>query len=271
MASKTEETGNLQQNRQTQENSDNINECKAKLVSNLTKSTETTKNINTDQEDKQIAELSNIKTESANKGPKTPNMDLQNEKTSTKNKEDMKPVKEETSKASKAEIESIAQKRSETEDIKDELQKETTLIDISIIGEKEDKSSDQKTENEASEIASALSDIPGISLSVSQEILSKLKDDPTKDIDEIESEEILSETLMDITVVDEYHKDNKVQKEEELTFEAEIIGDEEDITITPKEDEDVIEYTLETKHIVPFLTILAALVAIFIRIIFYNN
>ena len=90
-------------------------------------------------------------------------------------------------------------------------------------------------------------------------------------IDEIESEEILSETLMDITVVDEYHKDNKVQKEEELTFEAEIIGDEEDITITPKEDEDVIEYTLETKHIVPFLTILAALVAIFIRIIFYNN
>ena len=76
---------------------------------------------------------------------------------------------------------------------------------------------------------------------------------------------------MDITVVDESNKEDKVQKEEEHTFEAEIIGDEEDITISPKEDEDVIEYTLETKHIVPFLTIMAALVAIFIGIIFYNN
>jgi len=264
MASKTEEKGNVQENKRVTENSD-INESKVNSVSNSTKNTlETMENTNTDQEDKQIAKLSNTRTESEDKRPKTQIMDLQNQRNSIKDKENIKSDKDETS---------ITQKRSETEDIKDELQNETTLIDISIIGEKENRNSDQKKENGASEMASALSEMPGISKSVSQEILSKLKDDPTKEIAEIESnsEETTSETLMDITVIDESGKDAKVQKEEEHTFEAEIIGDEEYITISSKEDEDVIEYTLETKHIVPFLTIMAALVAIFIGIIFYNN
>merc|ERR1711915_657679 len=120
--------------------------------------------MGTDQEDKQIAKLSNTITESEDKRPKAQIMDLQNQRNSIKDKENIKSDKDETS---------ITQKRSETEDIKDELQNETTLIDISIIGEKENRNSDLKKKNEASEMVSALSKMPGISKSVSQEILSK--------------------------------------------------------------------------------------------------
>ena len=274
MALKTEEIESLLEEKQTTKNSDDTFHqiSKAKLDSNPTKrEVESKKNINTNQGDSKTFESSsNTGTESANRKGKT-----QHEKKSSSNKECIKKDKEETYRQSNTftENESFTQNSQETRDIQDEPQIETLLIDISIIDENDDRVSNQNGKNGASEIGAALSEMPGISKSISQEILSKLKEDPTKEIDEIDSKsEVTScETLMDITVVDESDKDCKVQKEEEHSFEAEIIGDYEEITISPKDDEDVIEYTLETKHFVPFLTIMAALVSIFIGLIFYNN
>jgi len=157
---------------------------------------------------------------------------------------------------------------------------EASLIDIKVIKEAGDGSNKDSPESDAQgseELELALKAMPDLSSSVSNEILAKANDEEAKTIvDDIETktEERPGGTLIDITVIEETKKDKNVQeviKEAEHSFEAEVIEDNEEIKVVPSDDEDVIEYTLEARHILPFLTILVAFVAIFVGLIFYYN
>jgi len=161
-----------------------------------------------------------------------------------------------------------------------ENQVDASLIDIKIIKEEDDGSNRDSPESDAQgteELELALKEIPELSSSTSKEILAEANNEDDKNIvDEIETkaEEKPGGTLIDITVIEETNKDKNVQeviKEAEHSFEAEVIDDNEDIKVVPSDDEDVIEYTLETRHILPFLTILVAFVAVFAGLIFYYN
>jgi len=174
-------------------------------------------------------------------------------------------------------------KEKETADGKEQKEEETTkasLIDIKVIKEPDDTSNKDSPESDAQnseELEVALKAIPELSSSVSKEILAKANDEEDKDIvDEIETktEERPGGTLIDITVIEETNKEKHVQEvieEAGHSFEAEVIDDNEDIKVVPSDDEDVIEYTLESRHILPFLTICVAFVAVFVGLIFYYN
>jgi len=175
-------------------------------------------------------------------------------------------------------------KQDKDKDIMNEkTNKETSkasLIDIKVIKEPEDSSNKDSPESEAQsseELELALKAMPELSSSVSKEILDKANDEEAKNIaDDIETktEERPGGTLIDITVIEETNKEKNVQEvieEAGHSFEAEVIEDNEDIKVIPSEDEDVIEYTLEARHILPFVTILVAFVAIFVALIFYYN
>lgn len=155
-----------------------------------------------------------------------------------------------------------------------------SLIDIKVINEPEDTSNKDSPESDAQsseELEVALKAMPELSSSVSKEILAKANDEEAKNIvDEIETktEERPGGTLIDITVIEETNKEKNVQEvieEAGHSFEAEVIEDNEDIKVIPSDDEDVIEYTLEARHILPFVTVLVAFVAIFVALIFYYN
>jgi len=157
---------------------------------------------------------------------------------------------------------------------------DASLIDIKIIKEEDDGSNRDSPESDAQgteELELALKEIPELSSSTSKEILAEANNEDDKNIvEEIETkaEEKPGGTLIDITVIEETNKDKNVQEvieEAEHSFEAEVIDDNEDIKVVPSDDEDVIEYTLETRHILPFLTILVAFVAVFAGLIFYYN
>jgi len=177
------------------------------------------------------------------------------------------------------------QETKEKDIVEEKVQKkeETTkasLIDIKVIKEPDDTSNKDSPESDAQnseELEVALAAIPELSSSVSKEILAKANDEEDKDIvDEIETktEERPGGTLIDITVIEETNKQKDVQEvieEAGHSFEAEVIEDNEDIKVIPSDDEDVIEYTLESRHILPFLTICVAFVAVFVGLIFYYN
>merc|ERR1711892_336731 len=169
-----------------------------------------------------------------------------------------------------------------TPDIPEKVEETTkpSLIDIKVIKEPDDTSNKDSPESDAQnseELEVALKAIPELSSSVSKEILAKANDEEDKDIvDEIETktEERPGGTLIDITVIEETNKEKHVQEvieEAGHSFEAEVIEDNEDIKVVPSDDEDVIEYTLESRHILPFLTICVAFVAVFVGLIFYYN
>eukprot|EP00092_Neocalanus_flemingeri_P046593 GFUD01052474.1.p1 GENE.GFUD01052474.1~~GFUD01052474.1.p1 ORF type:complete len:289 (+),score=118.86 GFUD01052474.1:114-980(+) len=172
--------------------------------------------------------------------------------------------------------ESLADKNSE-----DNKSPEASLIDIKIIKESTDDSNKESPESEShssEELEAALTAIPELSSSVSKEILAEANDegDVKKIVEEIETktEERPAGTLIDITVIEETNTDKNVQEvieEAGNSFEAEVIEDNADIEIVPADDEEVIEYTLEASDAVPFLTILVALVAIFMALLFYYN
>ena len=44
-----------------------------------------------------------------------------------------------------------------------------------------------------------------------------------------------------------------------------------EVTIVPGEDEEVVEFTLETRHILPLVSAMVALVAAIYALIFYAN
>lgn len=170
----------------------------------------------------------------------------------------------------------LADKNSE-----DNKSPEASLIDIKIIKESTDDSNKESPESEShssEELEAALTAIPELSSSMSKEILAEANDegDVKKIVEEIETktEERPAGTLIDITVIEETNTDKNVQEvieEAENSFEAEVIEDNADIEVVPADDEEVIEYTLEASDAVPFLTILVALVAIFLALLFYYN
>jgi hypothetical protein len=155
------------------------------------------------------------------------------------------------------------------------------MIDIEIIKESKDNSNKYVPESEAKssdEMEEALTAIPEMSSSLSKEILAESdeKREPMKIIERTETkpEENQDVTLLDITLIEETNKDNVVQdnnKEEEISFEAEVIDDNADIQVVPSDGEDVIEYTVVAGDVIPFLTILVALVAILVALAYYYN
>jgi len=158
---------------------------------------------------------------------------------------------------------------------------EASVIDIKIIKESADNSNKESPESEShssEELEAALTAIPELSSAVSKEILADANNEGEvkKIVAEIEqkTEERPEGTLIDITVIEETNKDKNVQeviKEAENSFEAEVIEDNADIEVVPSEGEEVIEYTLEARDAIPVITILVALVAVFVAIIFYYN
>jgi hypothetical protein len=154
-----------------------------------------------------------------------------------------------------------------------------SLLDIKIIKESKDNYNKDLPESEAKsfdEVEEALTAIPEMSSSLSKEILAESdeKREAMKIIERIETkpEENQDVTLLDITLIEETNKDNVVQdnnKEEENSFEAELIGDNANIEVVPSDGEDVIEYTVVAGDVIPFLTILVALVAIIVALAYY--
>lgn len=127
----------------------------------------------------------------------------------------------------------------------------TALVDVSVI--KECEKDDNISPKE--ELETALNAIPGMTTSVSKEVLAQATD--KADVEEIiETIEKKSKddqdcgTLIDIAVVAETETEKDVQeviKEAEISFQAEVIEDEEEVQVVPAEDEEVLEYTIGIK------------------------
>jgi len=182
------------------------------------------------------------------------------------------------------EDEKVSESVRETDTTKKENEKESheaSVIDIKIIKESADNSNKESPESEShssEELEAALTAIPELSSSDSKEILAdaNTEGDVKKIVAEIEekTEDRPEGTLIDITVIEETDKEKNVQevvKEAENSFEAEVIEDNADIEVVPSEGEEVIEYTLEARDALPVITVLVALVAIFVALIFYYN
>jgi len=151
----------------------------------------------------------------------------------------------------------------------------TALVDVAVI--KEFEKDDNVSPKE--ELENALNAMPGMTKSVSKEVLAQATD--KADVEEIiENIEKKSKddpdggTLIDIAVVAETETEKDVQeviKEAEISFQAEVIEDEEDVQVVPAEDEEVLEYTIEMRHAIPVLTVLVGFIAVFYAIIFHYN
>ena len=142
-------------------------------------------------------------------------------------------------------------------------------IDVSIIKEKEEE---DKKEN----LEETLKSMPGMTKSVSREILKAVDEKDIKEIAQglIEKDEEKDDdgSVIDISVVD----DSDMDKDEYVTnasanFQAEIIGDDEEVNIVPAENEQVVEFTLEMKHAIPIISAMVGFVAAIYGLIFYSR
>lgn len=112
--------------------------------------------------------------------------------------------------------------------------------------------------------------MPGMTKSVSKEILKATDATDLKqmanDLAESEKGEEEGGSVIDISVVDTEPDTGAVDG-----VEAEIIGDDEEVTISPGEGEEVLEVTLEMRHAIPLVSAMVALVAAIYALIFYTN
>jgi len=133
-----------------------------------------------------------------------------------------------------------------------------------------------KESSEKDELATALQNMPGMTKSKSREILKALDE---KEISEI-AEELAGEkekedgSMIDISIVEESDTEKEVQeviKEAQSGFQAEILEENEEIAILPAEHEEVVEYTIEMKHVIPIITVMVAFIAVFFALIFHYH
>ena len=131
-----------------------------------------------------------------------------------------------------------------------------------------------KESSEKDELAAALQNMPGMTKSKSREILKALDEKEITEIaEELDEKEKENEggSMIDISIVEESDTEKEVQevtKEAESGFQAEIVGDDEEIEIVPSDNEEVVEYTIEMKHLVPIITVMVAFIALFLALIF---
>lgn len=182
------------------------------------------------------------------------------------------------SKKEDAEESKSVEKKQETEDKTSEpTERKKSIVDISVI--KEAGESDNTINTDLQESVSAM---PGMTKSVSQEIIKRTDDTELKQIAQDLAEEDGTEkeeeegSVIDISVVEEItDKGEDNDKEEDIGtvdgLEAEILADDEEMTITPGEGEQVLEVTLTTRHLVPLVSAMVALVAAIYALIFYTN
>ena len=142
-------------------------------------------------------------------------------------------------------------------------------IDVSIIKEKEEEKKEENLEE-------TLKSMPGMTKSVSKEILKATDEKELKELAHglNEQDEDVDDdgSVIDISVVD----DSDMDKDENIpntsaNFQAEIIGDDEEVNITPAENEQVVEFTLEMKHAIPIISAMVGFVAAIYGLIFYSR
>ena len=147
-------------------------------------------------------------------------------------------------------------------------ERKKSIVDISIIKEKEEELKEESLEIN-------LNSMPGMTKSISKEILKATDETELKKI----AQELSNETdvtgkgdddgsVIDISIVDDSDGDKEPAQ---TNFEAEILDDDEEVTIVPADDEAVVEFTLEMKHAVPLISLMVAVVAALYAAVFYAN
>lgn len=162
------------------------------------------------------------------------------------------------------------------EDSSKETARKKSVVDISVIKES------QETLNEVQndDLEETLKNMPGMTSSKSKEIL-KLSDEKelkqiAKDLVSKNDEEEEDEgSVIDIAVVNESDTGKEVEEVQENDipsgFQAEIIDDDSEVNIVPAEDEEVVEFTLEMRHLLMIASAIIGLIAIFYAAIIYQN
>merc|ERR1712062_438485 len=114
-----------------------------------------------------------------------------------------------------------------------------------------------KKTSEKDELATALQNMPGMTKSKSREILNALDEKEITEIAEQLNEnekEKEDGSLIDISIVEESgteKEEQEVIKEAEYGFKAEVV-----------------EYTIEMKHVIPIISVMGAFIAVFYALIF---
>jgi len=152
-----------------------------------------------------------------------------------------------------------------------EAARKKSVVDIALIKE---------SEVQSESLEETLKNMPGMTTSKSKEIL-KISDE--KELKQIakdlvsnnEDEEEDDGSVIDIAVVNESDTDKEVDEVQQDVpvsgFQAEIIDDDTEVTIVPAEDEQVVEFTLEMRHLLLIASALIGLIAVFYAAIFYQN
>ena len=162
------------------------------------------------------------------------------------------------------------------EDSSKETARKKSVVDISVIKESEETLNEVQNDN----LEETLKNMPGMTSSKSKEIL-KLSDEKelkqiAKDLVSKNDEEEEDEgSVIDIAVVNESDTDKEVEEVQENDipsgFQAEIIDDDSEVNIVPAEDEEVVEFTLEMRHLLMIASAIIGLIAIFYAAIIYQN
>jgi len=147
-------------------------------------------------------------------------------------------------------------------------ERKKSIVDVSIIKEKEDVKMEESLEK-------SLNSMPGMTKSISKEILKATDETELKKIaQELSNEagdagkEDNDGSVIDISIVDDSDGDKEPAQ---TNFEAEILDDDEEVTIVPADDEAVVEFTLEMKHAIPLISLMVGVVAALYAAVFYAN
>jgi len=237
-----------------------------KVTEELEKGTKPTDNVDSDFE---------IITKETTKESVCKKSDLSTEKVEKQAENQVQTTNVETKKEEIMDIKSVVE-NTETDDKTSETkERKKSIVDIAVIKEVGD--SDDTIIQSGKDLKESVSAMPGMTKSVSQEILKKSDVTELKQIaqnlaeeDGRDKKEEEEGSVIDISVVEE-----DTDKDEDTGtvdgIEAEILGDDEEVTIVPGEDEEVVELTLETRHMLPVLSAIVGLAAAIYALIFYTN
>lgn len=205
----------------------------------------------------------------------TKESDLFTEKVEKQAENQVQTTDVETKKEEIMDIKSVVENIETDEKTSETKERKKSIVDIAVI--KEVGVSDDTIIQSGKDLKESVSAMPGMTKSVSQEILKRSDVTELKQIaqdlaeeDGRDKKEEEEGSVIDISVVEE-----DTDKDEDTGtvdgIEAEILGDDEEVTIVPGEDEEVVELTLETRHMLPVLSAIVGLAAAIYALIFYTN
>jgi len=237
-----------------------------KVTEKLEKGTKPTENVESDFE---------IITKETTKESVSKKLDLSTEKVEKQAENQVKTTNVETKKEEIMDIKSIVENIETDDKTSENKERKKSIVDIAVIKEVGD--SDDTIIQSRKDLKESVSAMPGMTKSVSQEIIKRSDVTELKQIaldlaeeDGREKKEEEEGSVIDISVVEE-----DTDKDEDTGtvdgIEAEILGDDEEVTIVPGEDEEVVELTLETRHMLPVLSAIVGLAAAIYALIFYTN